>query len=132
MSESLRPITIRSKFQNIVCQKCDASILIDTDKGTIDPEWNNPDQHNEGCDMFEAAPEIDLTKPADFKLTRLQAKVLRAVKLKPGDTCVDIANRLGHRPMNIVQTLDALERFRHIRSSRDGVSSYSWTWEAIS
>lgn len=123
---------VRSKYQNVTCPECDASILVDTEAVNDDPAWNDPDQHNDDCPMPDApSPAIDMTKPSAFKLTRLQTTVLRTVRLNPRETAPVIAQRIGHRPMHTFEALDTLQRLRWIKADKSGGSEYQWTWEAI-
>lgn len=132
MSESIRPITVRSIFQEIACPECGAKILVNTEIARAnDPEWNSPDNHEDDCGTPDPKPVIDTENPSAIKLTRLQAKILRVVRRHPGAIAPDIAASTGHRPRYVLEGLEALERLRWIKSDRSASGAYGWTWEAL-
>lgn len=56
----IRPITIRSRYQNIFCPCCGAPIVADVDRGENDEFIPTPEDHEDDCPRaYDPDPRID-------------------------------------------------------------------------
>lgn len=56
----IRPITVRSRYQNIFCPSCGAKVVVDEDRGENDEFIPEPEAHEDDCPRaYDPDPRVD-------------------------------------------------------------------------